>query len=66
VLEEAVTNRPAVLRQVSREPGRYFATGSPALGWAVAGAAGGQARPALVGRASSSAETSAASAAPLS
>jgi acetolactate synthase I/II/III large subunit len=40
VLEEAVTNRPAVLRQVDREPGRYFATGSPALGWAVAGAMG--------------------------
>jgi acetolactate synthase I/II/III large subunit len=40
VLEEAVTNRPAVLRQVEREPGRYFATGSPALGWAVAGALG--------------------------
>ncbi len=40
VLEEAVTNRPAVLRQVGREPGRYFATGSPALGWAVAGAMG--------------------------
>jgi acetolactate synthase I/II/III large subunit len=40
VLEEAVTNRPAVLRQVEREPGRYFSTGSPALGWAVAGAMG--------------------------
>ncbi len=40
VLEEAVTNRPAVLRQVDRGPGRYFATGSPALGWAVAGAMG--------------------------
>jgi acetolactate synthase I/II/III large subunit len=40
VLEEAVTNRPAVLRQIAREPGRYFATGSPALGWAVAGAMG--------------------------
>jgi acetolactate synthase I/II/III large subunit len=40
VLEEAVTNRPALLRQIDREPGRYFATGSPALGWAVAGAMG--------------------------
>jgi acetolactate synthase I/II/III large subunit len=40
VLEEAVTNRPAVLRQIVREPGGYFATGSPALGWAVAGAMG--------------------------
>jgi len=40
VLEEAVTNRPAVLRQITREPGCYFATGSPALGWAVAGAMG--------------------------
>jgi acetolactate synthase-1/2/3 large subunit len=40
VLEEAVTNRPACLRQIEREPGGYFATGSPALGWAVAGAMG--------------------------
>jgi len=40
VLEEAVTNRPAMLRQIAREPGRYFSTGSPALGWAVAGAMG--------------------------
>ena len=40
VLEEAVTNRPAVLRQIVREPGGYYATGSPALGWAVAGAMG--------------------------
>ena len=40
VLEEAVTNRPAVLRQIAREPGGYYATGSPALGWAVAGAMG--------------------------
>jgi acetolactate synthase I/II/III large subunit len=40
VLEEAVTNRPAVLRQITREPGGYYATGSPALGWAVAGAMG--------------------------
>jgi len=40
VLEEAVTNRGAVLRQIVREPGRYYATGSPALGWAVAGAMG--------------------------
>jgi acetolactate synthase I/II/III large subunit len=40
VLEEAVTNRPALLRQIVREPGGYFATGSPALGWAVAGALG--------------------------
>jgi len=40
VLEEAVTNRPAVLRQIVREPGGYYAAGSPALGWAVAGAMG--------------------------
>jgi acetolactate synthase-1/2/3 large subunit len=40
VLEEAVTNRPAVLRQIVRQPGGYYATGSPALGWAVAGAMG--------------------------
>jgi acetolactate synthase I/II/III large subunit len=40
VLEEAVTNRPAVLRQITREPGFYYGTGSPALGWAVAGAMG--------------------------
>jgi acetolactate synthase-1/2/3 large subunit len=40
VLEEAVTNRGAVIRQIDREPGCYYGTGSPALGWAVAGAMG--------------------------
>jgi acetolactate synthase I/II/III large subunit len=40
VLEEAVTNRGAVIRQVSRDPGFYYGTGSPALGWGVAGALG--------------------------
>ncbi|MBV9319377.1 MAG: thiamine pyrophosphate-requiring protein, partial [Mycobacterium sp.] len=35
VVEEAVTNRPAVGRQVPREPGRFFDTGAPALGWAL-------------------------------
>jgi acetolactate synthase I/II/III large subunit len=40
VLEEAVTNHPAALRQIDREPGRYFAIGAAALGWAVAGAMG--------------------------
>ncbi len=40
VLEEAVTNKPAVSRQIVREPGRHFDTGSPALGWGVAGALG--------------------------
>ena len=40
VLEEAVTNKPAVARQIDRAPGRHFDTGSPALGWAVAGALG--------------------------
>jgi acetolactate synthase-1/2/3 large subunit len=40
VLEESVTNRAAVIRQVSRDPGHRFGTGSPALGWGVAGALG--------------------------
>jgi acetolactate synthase-1/2/3 large subunit len=40
VLEEAITNKPAVARQIVRDPGTYFHTGSPALGWAVAGALG--------------------------
>src|SRR5918999_4830252 len=40
VLEEAVTNRPAVIRQITRDPGFRFGTGSPALGWGVAGALG--------------------------
>ncbi|MGH3389542.1 MAG: thiamine pyrophosphate-requiring protein [Actinomadura sp.] len=40
VLEEAVTNRHAVIRQISRDPGFRFGTGSPALGWGVAGALG--------------------------
>jgi acetolactate synthase I/II/III large subunit len=40
VLEEAVTNRGAVSRQIAREPGFFYASGSPALGWGVAGALG--------------------------
>jgi acetolactate synthase I/II/III large subunit len=40
VLEEAVTNRGAVTRQIAREPGFFYASGSPALGWGVAGALG--------------------------
>lgn len=32
VVEEAVTNRPAVARQVPREPGQLFDTGAPGLG----------------------------------
>jgi acetolactate synthase I/II/III large subunit len=40
VLEEAVTNRPAVVRQVGRAPGRQFSSGSPALGFAIGGAIG--------------------------
>jgi acetolactate synthase-1/2/3 large subunit len=40
VLEEAVTNRPAVIRQITRDPGFRFGTGSPALGWGIAGALG--------------------------
>ena len=40
VIEEAVTNRPAVQRQVRRPPGRYFGHGSPALGFAMGGALG--------------------------
>jgi acetolactate synthase I/II/III large subunit len=40
VLEEAVTNRGAVIRQIDREPGFRYGTGSPALGWGVAGALG--------------------------
>jgi acetolactate synthase I/II/III large subunit len=40
VLEEAVTNRGAVIRQVGRDPGFFYGTGSPALGWGVAGALG--------------------------
>ncbi|HZC39312.1 MAG TPA: thiamine pyrophosphate-requiring protein [Streptosporangiaceae bacterium] len=40
VLEETVTNKAAMIRQVDREPGCYFGTGSPALGWAVGGAMG--------------------------
>ena len=46
VLEEAVTNRPALVRQIGREPGRYFSSGAPSLGWAVGGALGAKlARP---------------------
>lgn len=40
VLQEAVTNRPAVGRQVRRQPGHFFDTGAPALGWALGGALG--------------------------
>ena len=40
LVEEAVTNRPAVARQVCRGPGCYFQTGAPALGWAVGAAIG--------------------------
>ena len=40
VLEEAVTNRPAVTRQIVRDPGHFYAAGAPALGWGVAGALG--------------------------
>jgi acetolactate synthase-1/2/3 large subunit len=41
LVEEAVTNRPAVIRQVSRPPHQYFQAGAPALGFAVGGAAMG-------------------------
>ncbi|MGV0692677.1 MULTISPECIES: thiamine pyrophosphate-requiring protein [Mycobacterium avium complex (MAC)] len=40
VVQEAVTNRPAVARQVQRPPGQFFDTGAPALGWALGGAFG--------------------------
>jgi len=40
VLEEAITNKPAVARQIDRAPGHHFDTGSPSLGWSVAGAMG--------------------------
>ena len=40
VLSEPVTNSGAVARQIVRDPGQFFRTGSPALGWAVAGALG--------------------------
>jgi acetolactate synthase-1/2/3 large subunit len=40
LVEEAVTNRPAVARQVPRQPGCFFDTGAPALGWALGGALG--------------------------
>lgn len=40
VLEEAVTNRFTVARQVPRQPGRFFDTGAPALGWRSAGLSG--------------------------
>ncbi len=40
VLAEAVTSRSALVRQIDREPGRFFDTGSPALGWAIGGAMG--------------------------
>jgi acetolactate synthase I/II/III large subunit len=40
VLEEAVTNKVALTRQIVRDPGYFFGTGAPALGWSVAGALG--------------------------
>lgn len=40
VIQEAVTNRAAVARQVRRAPGHLFDTGAPALGWALGGAFG--------------------------
>ncbi|MGH3341458.1 MAG: thiamine pyrophosphate-requiring protein [Carbonactinosporaceae bacterium] len=40
VLEEAVTNRVALTRQVVREAGFFYGTGAPALGWSVAAALG--------------------------
>jgi acetolactate synthase-1/2/3 large subunit len=40
VLDETVTNRFALTRQVNRAPGRYLQAGSPALGWAMGGAIG--------------------------
>jgi acetolactate synthase I/II/III large subunit len=40
VLEEAVTSRSALIRQIDRDPGSFFDTGSPALGWAIGGAMG--------------------------
>lgn len=40
VVQEAVTNRAAVARQVRRAPGHLFDTGAPALGWALGGAFG--------------------------
>jgi acetolactate synthase I/II/III large subunit len=40
VLEEAVTSKGAVVRQITREPGFYYGAGAPALGWGVAGALG--------------------------
>jgi acetolactate synthase-1/2/3 large subunit len=40
VVEEAVTNRPAVAHQVPRGPGQLFDTGAPGLGWALGGALG--------------------------
>jgi acetolactate synthase-1/2/3 large subunit len=40
VVEEAVTARPAAIRQLGRAPGRYLQTGAPALGWAIGAAVG--------------------------
>ena len=40
VLCEAVTGRLAAVRQIDRAPGRFFQTGSPALGWALGAAVG--------------------------
>lgn len=40
VVEEAVTNRAAVGRQILRPPGEFYDTGAPALGWALGGAFG--------------------------
>ena len=35
-----MTSRLAAVRQVDRTPGRFFQSGSPALGWALGGAVG--------------------------
>ena len=48
LLDEAVTNRVACMRQLHRSPGRYFQAGAPSLGWAVGAAVGARlARPDL-------------------
>ena len=40
VLEEAVTNRGAAIRQLNRRAGGYFAVGASSLGWSVGAAIG--------------------------
>src|SRR5579875_2547520 len=40
VCEEAVTNRPAVTRQITRDPDHLYSSGAPSLGWALPGAMG--------------------------